>query len=212
MPESARGSDYRKVTVIVEEKFGSSELRQVVVPSEEHLPLAGRKTCLPWCSSCLPKGRCDVTASGPPKLRKGAFRREGVTSARGLLPSFGREPSEGKGRCDVTACREGSFQASEGSLSKGRCDVITRDPSKLWKGAFRREGVTSSCLPKGRYDVTVRDPSKLRKGAFRREGVTSSLVARGPSKLRKGAFRKEGVTSSRGILPSFGREPSEGKV
>ncbi|CAL8088059.1 unnamed protein product [Prunus armeniaca] len=34
-------------------RFGSSELRQVVVPSEEHLPLAGRKTCLPWCSITL---------------------------------------------------------------------------------------------------------------------------------------------------------------
>ncbi|CAL2246824.1 unnamed protein product [Prunus armeniaca] len=64
-------------------------------------------------------------------------------------------PSEG--RCDVIACREGSFQASEGSLPKGRCDVIA-----------------------------------CREGAFRREGVTSSRVAR--------------------ILPSFGREPSEGKV
>ncbi|CAL8991178.1 unnamed protein product [Prunus brigantina] len=115
-----------------------------------------------------------------------------------------------------------SFQASEGSLPKGSCDVIgafrregvtssriARSPSKLRKGSFRREVMTSSCLPKGREGVTssrvARYPSKFRKGAFRREGVTSSRVARSPSKLRRGAFRREvvteGVTSSRVVIP-----------
>ncbi|CAL2230666.1 unnamed protein product [Prunus armeniaca] len=39
--------------VVTIAKFGSSELRQVIVPSEEHLPLAGRKTCPPWCTITL---------------------------------------------------------------------------------------------------------------------------------------------------------------
>ncbi|CAL9011981.1 unnamed protein product, partial [Prunus brigantina] len=165
-------------------RFGSSELRHVVFPLEGHLPLAGKEACLPWCwevvtSSCLPKGRCDVTA-----------------------------------------CREGSFQASEGSLSKGSCDVIMPSEGKLRKGAFRREVVTSSCLPKGRCDVTAcreEGPSKLRKRAFRREGVTSPRITRGLAKVRKGACRREVLTSSclpkgRWVLPSFGTETSEGKV
>ncbi|CAL8122288.1 unnamed protein product [Prunus armeniaca] len=56
----------------------------------------------------------------PSKLRKGAFRREDVTSS--CLP---------KGRCDVITCREDSFQASEGSLPKGRCDVIMPSEGKV---------------------------------------------------------------------------------
>ncbi|CAL8139767.1 unnamed protein product [Prunus armeniaca] len=116
--------------------------------------------------------------------------------------------------CDIIACREGSFQASEGSHPKGRCDVIMPSEGKV---SFQ---ASEGCLPKGRCDVIARSHSKLRKGAFRREGVTSSclpkgrcdVITRSPSKLRKGAFRREGVMSSRGLLLSFGREPSEGKV
>ncbi|CAL8161753.1 unnamed protein product [Prunus armeniaca] len=59
-------------------------------------------------------------SQGPSKLRKGAFRREGVTSS--CLP---------KGRCDVIPCREVSFQASKGSLSKERCDVIMPSEGKV---------------------------------------------------------------------------------
>ncbi|KAI5319377.1 hypothetical protein L3X38_039085 [Prunus dulcis] len=36
-------------TVSLEIRFRSRELRQVVAASEECLPLAWRKACLPWC-------------------------------------------------------------------------------------------------------------------------------------------------------------------
>ncbi|CAL9005338.1 unnamed protein product, partial [Prunus brigantina] len=121
-------------------------------------------------SSCLPKGRCDIIA-GASKLRKGACRREVLTSS--CLP---------KGRCDVIACSRGCYKASEGIMPKGRFDVIM--PSE-GKGACRREGVTSSRVREG--------ASKLRKGACRREVLTSSCLLKG--RLRKGACRREVVTS-----------------
>ncbi|CAL8079979.1 unnamed protein product [Prunus armeniaca] len=62
---------------------------------------------------------------GVPKV---AFRREGVTSSR---------------RCDVIACREGSFQASEGSLPKGSYDVIACREGYFMSDNSERESQSS---------------------------------------------------------------------
>ncbi|CAL2277874.1 unnamed protein product [Prunus armeniaca] len=88
-------------------------------------------------------------------------------------------------------------------------------PSKLQKGAFRREGVTSSCLPKGRCDVIARVPSKLRKGAFRREGVTSSCLPKGRCDVIvscEGSFQASEGSLPKGRCDVIARSPSEGKV
>ncbi|CAL9006330.1 unnamed protein product [Prunus brigantina] len=119
---------------------------------------------------------------GASKLRKGACRREGLTSA--CLP---------KGRCDVTACSRGCFQASEGSMPKGSCDVSMPSEGKgrcdvitCLRGCFQ---ASEGSMPKGRLDVSMPSEGKV-------EGVTSSRVREGASKLRKGACRREGLTSA----------------
>ncbi|CAL8150905.1 unnamed protein product [Prunus armeniaca] len=77
----------------------------------------------------------------------GTFRREGVMSSRVARSFQASERSLPKGSCDVITCREVSFQASKGSLSKGSCDVI----------ACREVSFQASegSLPKGRCDVVV---------------------------------------------------------
>ncbi|CAL9012708.1 unnamed protein product [Prunus brigantina] len=79
-------------------------------------------------------------------------------------------------------------------MPKGSFDVIRPSegkvvPSKLQKGAYRREVLTSSCLPKGRCD--------LRKGACRREVLTSSCLPKG--RLPCGSGMGASLRGNRGV-------------
>ncbi|CAL9000161.1 unnamed protein product, partial [Prunus brigantina] len=121
---------------------------------------------------------------GASKLRKGACRREGLTSS--CLP---------KGRCDVIVCSRGCFQASEGSMPKGRCDVIACS-----RGCFQ---ASEGSMPKGRCDVTSamwQWYGNVTSWKSRRpNGNVSYCVeqeTRGPSYALKRLWRAEGMSDN----------------